>query len=341
MMMMNNHPAAKDDNPEYIMNLALGYQVSQILFAAINLDIFTILESGEKDISDMACNVQSEEGALGRFLNTLVSLNLLEKKNGIFCNAKLSSQYLVKGKNMYLGNAIHHGMNLWDFWKGLDDQIRGGEGRGPNDEQLREYPHRLRDYLSAMDDFAALKAGRISDVLSIKKYSNMLDLGCGRGTYALTFASRNNKLRCTLVDLEPTIVHVRKRIHTRAYRNRIHIQACQILEDEIPGDGYDLIFMSNLIHAYGESDVKTILEKAWDKAAKNSDIVIHDYILDNTRHGPRNASLFDLNMFVGTPNGRCYAMDDIKRLFGSLGATAVKKIPIGLGSSLVIGVKPC
>ena len=337
--MIKGYTTTKDDNPEYIMNLALGYQVSQILSAAINLDIFTILESGAKDISEIALRVESDEGALSRFLNALVSLNLLDKKNGRFHNTKISSQYLVKGKKKYLGNAIHHGSNLWDSWKGLDDQIRSGEGRRPNDEQLREYPHRLKDYLSAMDDFAELKADMISDVLSIKKYSKMLDLACGRGAYSLTFASQNSKLHCTLVDLEPNIVYTRELIHKSRYRNRISIQACQILEDEIPGYGYDLIFISNLIHAYSELEVKKILGKAWDKAAKNSEIVIHDYILDDSGHGPRNASLFDLNMFVGTPKGKCYTMFDIKRLFDSLGAKSLKKIPIGLGSSLVIGVK--
>ena len=339
--MTKNRCATTDDSPEYIMNLALGYQVSQILTAAINLDVFTILESGAKDISEVACRVESDEGALGRFLHALVSLSLLEKKNGMFHNAKLSSRYLVKGKKTYLGNAIHHGSNLWDSWKGLDDQIKSGEGRRPNEEQLSEYPHRLKDYLYAMDDFAGLKADTISDILSINKYSNMLDLGCGRGTYALTFASKNNKLHCTLVDLEPNIVYTRERVHMSQYRDRISIQACQILKDKIPGDGYDFIFISNLIHAYAESEVKEILRKAWGKAANNSEIVIHDYILDDSERGPRNASLFDLNMFVGTQRGKCYSMLDIKKLFDSLGATGLKKIPIGLGSSLVIAVKSC
>lgn len=337
-MKKNQHPSI-DENPDPIINLALGYQASQVLFAAINLDLFTILERGAKGISDIAAQVESDEGALSRLLDTLVSFNLLEEKKGFFCNAKRSSQYLVKGKKNYLGNAIHHGMNLWDFWKQLDEQIKHGKGRGPKDEQLRDYPHRLRDYLYAMDDFAEFKAERISNLLSIKKYSNMLDVGCGQGTYPLTFASQNNNLRCTLLDLEPTIAYTRERIQRSRFKNRMSIQPCQILEDEIPGDEYDLIFMSNLIHAYGESDVQTILEKAWAKAATNADIVIHDYILHNSRHGPRKASLFDLTMFVGTPRGRCYTMDDIKRLLGRLGVSDVKKIPVRLGSSLVIGMK--
>jgi len=334
-----NHVNSVNNDAEYIINLALGYQASQILSAAINLDIFTILDSGAKDISEIALRVESDEEALTRFLNALVSLNLLDKKNGVFHNTKISSRYLLKGERKYLGNAIHHGSNLWDSWKGLDDQIRSGEGRRPNDEHLREYPHRLKDYLFAMDDFAELKADMISDALSIKKYSKMLDLGCGPGTYSLTFASQNSKLHCTLVDLEPNITYTKELVHKSRYRNRISIQACQILEDEIPGYGYDLIFISNLIHAYSELEVKKILGKAWDKAASKSEIVIHDYILDDSGHGPRNASLFDLNMFVGTPKGKCYSMSDIKRLFDSLGAQSLKKIPISLGSSLVIGEK--
>ena len=229
-----NYANTVNNDAEYFINLALCYQASQILSAAINLDIFTILESGAKNISEIILHLEADEGALVRLSNALVSLNLLERKNGRFYNTKTSSQFLVKGKKKYLGNAIHHGSNLWDFWKGLDDQIRSGEGRRPNDEQLREYPHRLEDYLSAMDDFAELKADMIADVLSIKKDSKMLDLGCGRGIYSLTFASQNSKLHCTLVDLEPNIVYTRELIHKSLYRNRISVQACQILEEEIP-----------------------------------------------------------------------------------------------------------
>lgn len=321
------------------MNLALGYQISQVLFTAINLNIFTILDGGPKDISEIAKAVESDEGSSKRLVNTLVALNLLEKRNGMFSNAKSASRCLVKGKKLYLGNTIHHNSNLWDFWRGLDGQVKSGKGRGPYEEYLRDFSHRLEDYLAAMDDFAELKADTIANAISINNYKKMLDLGCGLGTYAEAFAARNQKLYCTIVDLEPNLVYTRKLINKSRYRERIRVSACQILEDELPGSGYDLIFISNLIHIYDKMDVKQIMEKAWNAASITGKIIIHDYILNRSEHGPLYASLFDLNMLVGTPNGKCYTILEIEDLLKSLGAKNIRQIPVSLGSSLVIGEK--
>ena len=324
---------------EYILNLALGYQISQVLFAAIDMDIFTILENGARNAADIAKAVGSNEQSLRRLVNALVALNLLETKDGMFLNSYISSQYLVKGNREYLGNAIHHTGNLWDFWEGLDKQIKSGKGKQPDDKYLGDFSHRLKDYLFAMNDFAELKKDIIADAISINKYRKMLDVGCGPGTFTIKFVERNPLLDCTIIDLEPNLAYARELISKSGYQDRISVLPCQLLEDEIPGDGYDLIFISNLIHIYDETEVRKIVEKIWNKAARSGEIIIHDYILDDDGQGPLSASLFDINMFVGTPNGKCYTALEIKELLKEQGAKNVRQIPVGLGSSLVIGEK--
>ena len=338
--MIKNHSTTRiNSDVEGIINLALGYQVSQVLFTAINLNIFTILESGGKKISEIAKTVESDEDSLSRLSHTLVALDLLKKENGVFINSTIASKYLVKDKKRYLGNAIHHVANLWDFWEGLEKQVKSGKSRVPDEKHLGDYPHRLQDYLAAMSDFTELKADTIADTISINRYVKMLDVGCGPGTYALAFAARNPKLHCTIIDLEPNLVYAREIICKSQYQDRISVLPCQILEDEIPGDGYDLIFISNLIHIYSEIEVEKILGKAWNKTARSGEIIIHDYILNEGGNAALHASLFDINMLVGTTNGKCYTLLEIKELLKSLGAKNVRQIPIGLGSSLVIGEK--
>ena len=337
--MIRNTYTSMSADEDYIMNLSLGYQVSQILFTAINLNIFTMLDSGAKKISEIAKAVEADEGSLKRLTNTLVALNLLEKRNGMFSNARSASRYLVKGKKHYLGNTIHHGSNLWDFWGGLEKQVKSGRWKGPNEEHLRDFPHRLKDYLAAMNDFAELKADAIANAISINDYKKMLDLGCGPGTYAIAFTARNPKLYSTILDLELNLAHIKTFINKSNYRDRICVLTCNILEDEIPGSGYDLILISNLIHIYGETEVKKIMEKVWNAVATSGRIIIHDYILNESEHGPLHASLFDLTMLVGTPNGRCYTILEIKELLKSLGAKKIIQIPVSLGSSLVVGEK--
>ena len=167
------------DQKEYIINLALGYQISQVLFAAISLDIFTRLDQGPQDSAGIARMLKLDETVLKRFLGVLIDLQLLEEKNRIFYTTSISSRYLVKGKKGYLGNIIHHSGNLWEFWQDFEKQIINGNPKPPGNDYLNDFPHRLEDYLSAMNDSAELKAAAIAEAIALQDFRKMLDIGCG------------------------------------------------------------------------------------------------------------------------------------------------------------------
>jgi SAM-dependent methyltransferase len=326
---------------EHIINLALGYQLSQVLFAALHMDIFNLLDRGEMNSTALTSALQSDGNSVRRLLNVLVDIGLLEYRNKSYRNTPLASRYLVKGKSAYLGNFVKHASNLWHVWDGLENQVKTGCGKEPGEDYLNAFPERLKDYLGAMQDCAASKAQIIADVLSIGKFREMLDIGCGPGTYAIAFAERNPDLTATLIDLEPNLVYAREHISNSSARERISTCTCQVLEDAMPGGGYDLVFISNLIHIYSVEEVRQIVAKAWDVLAPSGTLVIHDYILSDQGQGGCMASLFDLTMLVGTPRGRCYSLDEVKTLFMTLGAHTIRQINVDLGSSLVVGEKEC
>jgi ubiquinone/menaquinone biosynthesis C-methylase UbiE len=325
------------DQKEYLMNLALGYQMSQVLFTAVSLDIFTLLDKEPQDSASIAKLLQVEESVLKRFAVVLVDLELLEKKNNLFYNTSISSQHLVKGKKGYLGNIIHHSSNLCEFWQGLDKQIRSGKPNLPGNDYLNDFPHRLDDYLSSMNDNAELKAAAISEVLGIQDFRKMLDIGCGPARYSILFSQLNPKLEVTLIDLEPNIEYARKKVMDSNLQKQIQTVTCQVLEDDIPGSGYDLIFISNLIHIYDRWEVENILTKAWSVLNSPGSMVIHDYIIDeNNVNNPLFASLFDLTMFLGTPRGKCYTREHLTDMLNNLGVRVHRFTPLTLGTSLLV-----
>jgi len=331
----------ENNGKEQILTLALGYQLSQVLFAALSMDIFSLLDRGGMDSRALANALQSDRNSVRRLLNVLVDLGLLEYSDHCYHTTRPASRYLVKGKNAYLGTIVQHSSNLWHFWDRLEEQVKTGCGKEPEQEYLDAFPEKLKDYLAALHDSAAAKAQIIADALCIGDFRNMLDMGCGPGTYAIAFAECNRKLAATLIDLEPQLVYAREHISNSSARERIRTFTCQVLEDEIPGSGYDLVFISNLIHIYAEQEVRQILAKAWDTLAPCGTLAVHDYMLTDPGRGSLMASLFDLTMLVGTPRGRCYTIHEIRAMLMALGAQRTRQIPIGLGSSLVVGEKQC
>ncbi len=320
----------------YITGLALGYQVSQVLFAALHLRLFTLLEEGAGDPGELAARSGADGPALIRLLTVLVDVKLVQRQDdGCYRNAALASRCLVEGGKEFWGSTVHHASNLWPFWENLDEQIKSGTLKMPSPAYLEDYPHRLGDYLAAMDEGASAKASAVADAIGLNKFRRMLDAGCGPGSYAIAFCGMNPDLSVTLIDLEPSLEAARRSVEERGLGERITCRACQLLEDPIPGDGYDLVFLSNLIHAYGEGDVELILEKLWGVLAVPGELVIHDYLLHAGCGQTLYASLLNLTMLVGTPRGRCYSVDEMKVMLTRLHAAEVITVPIGLGTSLI------
>jgi ubiquinone/menaquinone biosynthesis C-methylase UbiE len=238
-----------------------------------------------------------------------------------------------------LGHSIHHSNNLWEFWESLAETVIKGSPQDPGNDYLDEYPHRLEDYLSAMNETGELKAATIADIIAIGDFRKMLDIGCGPGTYALEFSQRNPDLSATLIDLDPNLQYARERITDSTVQDRITTLTCQVLEENIPGSGYDLVFISNLIHIYDKAEVGHILSKAWNVLSTSGSMVIHDYIIGVTGSKPLFTSLFDLTMFLGTPRGRCYDREELGKILDHLGARRQRFIPLKLGTSLLMAEK--
>ncbi len=324
---------------EYITGLALGYQVSQVLFAALHLKIFTLLEEGAGDPEELARQTGADASAVSRLLTALVAMQLVEVQHGGYRNAAIASRCLVEGGAEYCGKFIRHASNLWPFWEDLGQRVKSGKATSPAPEYLEEYPGRLRDYLAAMDESASAKAAAIADAIGIAGFRRMLDVGCGPGRYGIAFSRLNPHLSVALIDMEPSLATARTRVREAGLQDRITCHVCQILEEPVPGDGYDLVFLSNLIHIYSDSEVELIVNKVWQVLAAPGELVIHDYLLNTDGRDHLHAALFNLAMLVGTPRGKCYRVEELTKLLQRLGATELRVLPVGLGTSLVVARK--
>ncbi len=111
--------------------------------------------------------------------------------------------------------------------------------------------------------------------------------------------------------------------------------------DVIEGE-YDVIWMSHILHAEGPGDCRKLLHKAVNAAAPGALVLIHDFILDDTRDSPLFPALFSLNMLLGTPYGQSYSEGEIREFMQAAGLTDVERLPfVGPNDSgIMAGVVP-
>ena len=97
------------------------------------------------------------------------------------------------------------------------------------------------------------------------------------------------------------------------------------LTDRIPGR-YDVAWLSHILHGEGPADCENIIDKAVSALEPGGLILVHEFILDDTRDGPLFPALFSLNMLLGTPHGQAYAEKEITGMLEKAGIGQIRRL---------------
>jgi hypothetical protein len=253
--------SSKCGDIRYLNEISYSYWKTQVLFVAVEMDLFTLLEGKGKSCNVISKRLGSNLRATEMILNALVSLGFLNKTKGVYKNTAMSSRYLVKGNSLYQGDRIHHFHNLWDYWSKLDIAIKTGKPIAYENAQEEVDEQRLREFIRAMHNIGTIQAGEVCKRLDLKKFHRLLDLGGGQGTYAVRFVENNPEMKAVVFDL-PDVIKIAKRyIRKSGLKERVITQAGDCLKDNFGKELYDIVFVSNLLHIYKPNENLKILKK--------------------------------------------------------------------------------
>ena len=82
-----------------------------------------------------------------------------------------------------------------------------------------------------------------------------------------------------------------------------------------------------------------ILKKCRDAIKDNGQVIIHEFVLDDTMTRPQFAALFSLNMLIGTQEGASYRETEYLAWLKESGFQHIKRVDMGYDSSVIIGRK--
>lgn len=68
-------------------------------------------------------------------------------------------------------------------------------------------------------------------------------------------------------------------------------------------------------------------------------MLIHEFVLDETRTSPQFAALFSLNMLIGTQEGASYSEAEYREWLVKSGFRDIKRMDLESNSTLIIGKK--
>lgn len=329
-----------DTGPQYLEDLATGYWFSEALFAAVELEVFTLLELEGMTSIELAGSLDMPAPGLGRFLQALWAINLVVCDGGRYFNTKLASNYLVLGKGNYQGDSILWRKGLKSGWQDLSECLKaGGRVNFPVEEEGPEqFARRIRKYINAMDNVARTKVEEILPFFEgLELKGEILDIGTGSGAIAGGFLEHFPSLSATLLDIQEVLNYTRELLDKKEFGNRVSYIPTNILEPwAVAKEGFDLVILSNIIHAYSEEEIPLILDRAATCLKPEGFLIIHDFFPE---HSPEKAALLDLNMFINTYNGRIFSQAWVREQLAMSKLYTTELIPLETDTAVIFAAK--
>ncbi len=304
-----------------------SFASSRIILTANNFRIFDLLEGKGKTAGALSKTLSTDERATGVLLDSLVAIGLLEKEASRYRNSPVAARYLVKGKSEYQGDILAHYSTLWDNWSGLDTVLKTGR------------PHRKSgdhsSFILGMHNLAMQKADRVVGAIDLRGVRNVLDLGGGPGTYSIAFAKKG--INVTLLDYPETLRIAKRLIRGAQVGKRIRLLAGDFTEDDW-GLDYDMVFVSQILHAYGPGECRAMMKKCYDCLSPKGRVVVQEFYLEESRTAPLQGAIFAINMLVNTPAGRTYTVGEMSSWMKKAGFAAISHKILDEGV-LIFGAK--
>lgn len=314
---MSHTPAEIKEAVEKMNRMMRGFMVSQIMFTAMDGNVFAQLQE-ETTAQQTAKKNQWDPRGARILLDGLVSVGLVTKTHDKYKNTPEASLCLVPGGPAYLGHIIGHMKHLTRTWAHLTKAVRTGTGATEQYEDRSE--EELRAFILGMKDISTFSARELLGVIDMTNYRHLLDLGAGPGTYAITFLQAHPQMKATLFDHPGVIEIAREEVAAAGLQDRIEYRPGDMTLTDI-GNGYDLVLLSNIIHSFGDATNANLVKKIHDSMAPGGMLIIKDFFVDDDRSGPPFGLMFALNMLVNTADGDTYTFNEVAQWTRKAGFT--------------------
>ena len=323
--------------PGELIEMVSAFRISKIILSAFELGIFTILKDRPMTSAEVAEALKLSIRSTDRFMNSLVPLSLLTKTDDQFSNTPFSLKYLVKGEPSYL-QGLSHQVHLWKTWSTLTDAVKAGTTVAVEEPIGGRGEEWLSSFIAAMHSRGVPQSKEVADLLDFSETRSILDVGGGSGAFVFEFIRRSIDAKAVVFDLPAVVTITQKHIRKAGLESSVRTLPGDYLVDDF-GSGYDLIFVSAVIHINSPEENKLLIGKCSEALNPQGQLVILDHFMNDERTEPMAGAVFALNMLVGTKHGDTYTESEVRSWMKGAGFKEIKRKDSKQGTSLMIGRK--
>ena len=329
-------------DPSLIMQLALAYRASAVLFAAAELDVFGALADGPRTSAEVARARECQEAPMRLLLESCAAVGLVTNADGRYSNTPVVDTFLVRGRPAYSANGLKYAEDLYPAWGRLAELVR--TGRPPMTPQtiLGDDKAKTRAFVYAMHERAHGIGSVLPYLPDLTGRRKLIDIGGGPGTYSVALVKRTPGLSATVLDVPGVLEVTRELVDASGFADRVTLLPGDYLKSSF-GTGYDAAFLSGMMHRETPDSCRLLLQKTFAALDPGGLAIVSDVFFDDdSKRTPPFTVSFALNMMLTSHEGSAHANTEMAAWMTSIGFrdVAIQKLPPPNPHSIVMGTKP-
>jgi len=330
--------------PERILQVGLAFWNSKVLLSAIELELFTVLAQGPETLDSVSTRIGLHPRSARDFLDALVAMDFLERRDGRYGNTPATDLFLDKKKPSYIGGILEMAnARLFVFWTDLTTALRTGKPQNETRDggepfaALYADPDRLRNFLRAMSGISRGSNLAIARQFPWKQYRTVVDVGTAQGDLIVQVALANPHLQGIGFDLAPVGPIFKEYAAANGVADRLRFDAGSFFDAPIPKA--DVVMMGHILHDWDLAQKKMLVRKAYEAISPGGALIVYESIIDDDRSKNAFGLLMSLNMLIETPGGFDYTGADCIGWMKEAGFRETRVEHLVGPESMVVGIK--
>jgi hypothetical protein len=337
---VGEHPS-----PEHILQIGLGFWASKTLLSAVEMGLFSELAHRPGSLEEVGGRIGLHPRSARDFLDALVALGLLERRDGKYFNTPETDLFLDKRKPSYIGGVLEMAnARLYGHWSHLTEGLRTGlpqnEVRGggaPIFETLYADPARLKVFLKAMTGISHGPALAIAAKFPWKNYNTFVDVGTAQGDTAAQITLAHPHISGTGFDLAEVGPIFEEYVGELRLNGRLKFAEGDFFKSPIPKA--DVVVMGHILHDWDLETKRMLIKKAYDAIPSGGAFIVYEAIIDNDRSKNAFGLMMSLNMLIESYGGFDYTGADCEGWMRDAGFKETRVEHLVGPDSMVVGIK--
>jgi O-methyltransferase domain/Dimerisation domain len=331
-------------SPERIFQTLNAHHQTATLKAAIEMDLFTVIDEGNHSTAELAKRLNASERGVRILSDNLVINGFLKKENSGYWLTPESALFLSKRSPQYLGTIaefLSNRQHVENMARLADAVRRGGtvnakgDNLEPNDDVWVLFARSMAPITIPAANFIARTVGSEDG-----KPFRVLDIAAGHGMYGITIARHNAHAQVTALDWPAVLAVAKENAAKAGVADRYTTLPGSAFEANL-GEGYDLVLLTNIFHHFDQKTCIALMRRVHQALEPGGRAVTLEFVPNDDRVSPPTEAAFSLLMLVGTDAGDAYTFAEYRDMFRDAGfpETTLHPIP-GMPQEVLISRKP-